>query len=250
VSTKFLIGRRRFPIDAASSGLSLLPGGDYGCYGATDDVVLTTCVLGSGDSLSRNSRTSTVNPTLGTIWFDTCPVTGTTILSAAHDSVVSLAASPIFVKYRPSDIPLLQKAVPTWGSFPGATPVPPTAQPSSSASGGGSGGDGGNSSGASPSPPPSAPSGLSQDAKIAIGVAVPVAVIAFLLSGFLAMRWRKTRMTRSKPAPAPSGPEHLKPELEGQGKPISAPEYRELETAAPRTELASETAAPRMELEG
>lgn len=229
-----LVGRRRFPVDPAASGLSVPSDADYGCEGATISVTLTTCDLTTGES-----RTSTVNPSLGTIWFSTCSVTGTTVLSAPDGLDYSVAASPIFVKYRPSDIPLLQQAVPTWGSFPGMTPAPPTPQPSAS----------GNSSGGYPPPPPPPPSGLSRGAKIAIGVAVPVGVVALLLSGFLALRWRKTRIARSKPAPAPSGPEHLKPEMGGQGDPFGAPEHREVEMASPRTEAELETAEPRTELE-
>jgi hypothetical protein len=194
------------------------PGVYLACEGETSNVVVTTC--------NSHSLTSTANPTLGTVEFATCPVTGTTLLQRALD----LGANPVFVKYRPSDLPLLQRAVPTWGSFPGVT-IPPTAQPSSSASGGG-----GSPSGASSSS--GGPSGLSQDAKIAIGVAVPVAVIAFLLGGVLAMRWRKAQ--RSKEAPAPSGPEHLKPELDGQGKSTPAPKHGGLERAESRTELATE----------
>lgn len=231
---RFLVERRRFPIDPAASGLSVLSGADYGCDGTTISVTLTTC-----DSSTGESRTYTVNPSLGTIWFTTCSVTGTTVLSAPNDLEISVTASPVFVKYRPSDIPLLQQAVPTWGSFPGMTSSSPTPEPSAS----------GNSSGGYPTPPPPPPSGLSQGAKIAIGVAVPVGVIALLLIGFLALRWRKTRIARSKPAPAPSGPEHLKPGMGGQGDQFGAPEYREVEMASPGTEAELETAEPRRELE-
>ncbi len=197
------------------------------CQGETSSIVFTTC--------KTFLTASFIDLTQRTLEWLTCSDFGAAFFSGASYTVT---ATPIFVKYQPSDLSLLQKAAPTWGLFPGATTTAPTTQASSGSSSGLPSQTSPSSSG-SPSETSSSggSSGLSQDAKIAIGVAAPVAVIAFLLGVFLAMRWRK----QSKSTPAPGGLEHLKPELDGQGTLVSAPERQELEATAPRAELAAET---------
>lgn len=116
------------------------------CIGSTSYVSVTTCA-------GNLWETWTVNPSIGSIYFETCRSAGVTFPT----SKLVVQAQAIFVKYRPEDLSVLQKASPGWGDWANK-------------------------------------GGLSEGAKIAIGVTIPVVFLAFLLGVFVVV-WRR----RNKP---------------------------------------------------
>jgi hypothetical protein len=187
------------------------------CSSLAEDIVVTSC------SNNSYTRTTTRNPSLGSVTFWTCESDKTVSTSA---SVLPAYADPIYVKYRPSDLSELQKVNPTWGEWAN---VKATGTGATSFSSAHTGTSTASSSGArTGSTAPVSSSGLSQGAKIAIGITIPIVFIAFVLGGYAAMRWHRKRK-RPGPAPEPSlGVE--KPELDGWGVPGSAEERKEFDT--------------------
>ena len=178
------------------------------CSSLAEDVVVTSC------SDNSYTRTTTQNPSLGPVAFWTCESDKTVSTSA---SVLPAYADPIYVKYRLSDLPVLQKLSSTWGEWANVKATGTGAMSSSGAT---------SSSVAHTGSAAPVSSGLSQDAKIAIGVTIPVVFIAFVLGAYAAMR-RHQKGRRPLPAPEPSlGVE--KPELDGRGVLGSTGERKEL----------------------
>ncbi len=142
-------------------------------------ILVTTC--------SSESFATTFDPSLGAISFPTCVSSGTTSIIGT----IQVAAEAIFVKYQPSDLPVLHEASPGLGAWPGI--LVPTSSPAG------------------------ASGGLSQDAKIAIGVTIPVVFLAFALGVFVALRWRnRVLSTRARSDPV------MMPELQGRPAPPMA----------------------------
>jgi hypothetical protein len=106
----------------------------------------------------------------------------TTRYIAATDptDVLFVLAQPIYVKYQPSDLPELRKVSPSWGgtyAYPPTSSSAPSATPSSTTTPGAG--------------------GLSTGAKIAIGVVVPVVVLALVFIVCLVV-YRRRSGTRAR----------------------------------------------------
>lgn len=185
------------------AGYSMPWPGIIGCSSLAENIVVTSC------SDNSYTRTTTQNPSLGPVTFWTCESDKTISTSA---SVLPAYADPIYVKYRPSDLPVLQKVSPTWGEWANAKA---TVTGATSSSGAQTGSASSISSG-----------GLSQDAKIAIGVTIPVVVISLVLGAFVVMRWHRKGPHSSLAREPGLGVE--KPELDGQRVPGSTGERKEL----------------------
>jgi len=136
------------------SGLNVDSGKFLACEAWKSNFELTSC---EGEGF----RTTTY-PTLGS--FRTCTATTTTPIT----DEVQVGADVIYVKYRPTDLSVLQKVSPSWGITAAAETRSATT--------------GSNRVPAPSSTSSSSHSGVSRKAKIAISAAIPAVLITILLA--------------------------------------------------------------------
>ena len=189
------------------------------CEAWTSNIPVTTCIT--------NFLTTSINPSLGVISFQTCPSTGVFTVS----NTIQVSANPIFLKYRLSDLPILQKASSTWGLWPGIT------LPSSTTTTGATTHSSPESSNDNTGTVVESGGGLSQQSKIAIGVTIPIVFLAFALGIFIVVRRRKKMSHDLGPADAQT----QFPELDSQNVQRNESKAVELEgkhdTMGPTAEL-------------